>query len=40
MEKDLLDDLTDPGEQAFWIALALTGGLSVILFVIDWIFGL
>lgn len=40
MEKDLLDDLTDPGSWAFWVALVLTGGLSLILFVIDWIFGL
>jgi hypothetical protein len=40
MEKDLLDDLTDPGEPACWIALVLTGGLSLILFVIDWIFNI
>lgn len=40
MEKDLLDDLTDPGTITFWVALVLTGGLSLLLFVFDWIFGL
>jgi hypothetical protein len=39
MEKNLLDDLVNPGSPVFWIALVLTGGLSLVLWVLDLLFG-